>query len=279
MMRFIPDLLTSSYAAVDTSSTPAANTVSPPSRAPPPRAFVQKLRDEQALPASSTPRSAVQPRPSVPASATTSATTAHNLKFQARVGAKVDKAALETVMNRLTVEARAKFHQQRFEEALNLFRQAAALGDTTLADQAARARVEGGAMEHNIASCLHCLGEFAEAKQYYEAALAAFDPGHNSSRMSRFWNALYGDVDRKRRDFVRERLVDIEFGRKPDLDKYLDGFGVKRDVTPDLAQPPQYTPSGFAAGSAVTYASPLGAGAALYGAGLAAAPPNFAAAR
>jgi hypothetical protein len=29
--------------------------------------------------------------------------------------------------------------------------------------------------------------------------------------------------------------VDIQFGRKPDLDKYLDGYGTKRTVTPDMA--------------------------------------------
>ena len=37
---------------------------------------------------------------------------------------------------------------------------------------------------------------------------------------------------------VRERLVDISLRRKPDLDRYLDGASRKREVTPELAQPP-----------------------------------------
>ena len=44
--------------------------------------------------------------------------------------------------------------------------------------------------------------------------------------------------NKRRCAFVRERLVDIEFGRKPDLDKYLDGYGKERAVTDDLAAPP-----------------------------------------
>ena len=41
---------------------------------------------------------------------------------------------------------------------------------------------------------------------------------------------LYGDANRRRIDFVKERLVDITWGRKPDGDKYLDENGVKRPV-------------------------------------------------
>ena len=72
-----------------------------------------------------------------------------------------------------------------------------------------------GALVHNIASCLHCMGDFDTAKVHYEQALLAFqkDP---PSKVG-LW--LYGDPGKKRSDFVRERLVDIEMGRKPDVDK------------------------------------------------------------
>lgn len=171
------------------------------------------------------------------------------------MGGDVDKSALTAVFDRLVTEARVKFHQKKFEEALHLFKQCQAVCEK----MAGRGKhTEFGANAHNIASCLHCLGHFDEARTHYEQALAHFqlDPP------SRFWKAVYGDVDRRRCDFVRERLVDLEFGRKPDLDKYLDGFGYKRDVTADLAQPPQRmtTTDAFAIHGAAFGAAPIYAG-------------------
>ena len=46
--------------------------------------------------------------------------------------------------------------------------------------------------------------------------------------------ALSTHRDHSLQDFVRERLIDIQFGRKPDLDKFLDGYGQKRYVTPEI---------------------------------------------
>jgi hypothetical protein len=110
---------------------------------------------------------------------------------------------------------------------------------------------------HNIASCLHCLDDFATAKEYYERALAAFEgpSGDSGSRFS-FSYLVYGNVNRKRCEFVRERLVDIEFNRRPDLEKYLDGYGQKRTVTPDMAEKPPPRP---------TYASTYGYAASGFG--------------
>ena len=149
-----------------------------------------------------------------------------------QVGASVSKSALAEVAQRLLGEARAKFHQKKFEEALHLFQQCLALAQKTCAQED---HAEYGALMHNIGSCLHCLGDFATAKVHYENALAAFQKG---ARPSRVWMALYGSVDSRRCAYVRERLVDIEFNRKPDLDKFLDGWGYKREATPDLAEPP-----------------------------------------
>lgn len=41
-------------------------------------------------------------------------------------------------------------------------------------------------------------------------------------------------------DFVKERLVDITWGRKPDCDKYLDENGQKRPVPAGLTPPEDY---------------------------------------
>jgi len=131
----------------------------------------------------------------------------------------------------MIIEARKKFHQRKFEEALHGFQYSLAVAEKTTSARKSSKTAEYGALLHNIASCLHCLGDFASAKAYYERALTAFD-GPPPSRLSYL---VYGDVDRKRSDFVRERLLDIEHGRKPDLDKYLDGNGQRRNVTEELA--------------------------------------------
>jgi signal recognition particle GTPase len=154
--------------------------------------------------------------------------------FHAQVGTlePAALAALEAVSNSIIVEARKKFHQGNFEEALHGFQYCLAVAEKTTGSGDSSKIAEYGAMLHNIASCLHCLGDFATAKTYYERALQAFE----GPPPSRFSYMLYGDVDRKRCDFVRERLIDIEHGRKPDLDKYLDGYGNRRDVTAELAR-------------------------------------------
>ena len=150
-------------------------------------------------------------------------------QYHAQVGASVPKDALESVLGKLIVEARKHFHAREFEQALHVFRHALSIAEKT---SSKGSHSEYGAIMHNIASCLHCLGEFEDAKTHYLAALAAFQ----KHPVGRVWAALYGDVDKRRCDFVQERLVDIQFGRKPDLDKYLDGNGLKRDVTEAVIQ-------------------------------------------
>jgi len=187
--------------------------VAPPSRPPPPRSFVSQQRDGQ--PSSSY----APPNPTVVQS------------FHAQVGDNIPLSALEAISNSMIVEARKKFHQRSFEEALHGFQYCLAVAEKTTRAGKSSKTAEYGALLHNIASCLHCLGDFVSAKQYYERALIAFE----GPPPSRFTYLFYGDVDRKRCEFVRERLVDIQYGRKPDLDKYLDGYGNRRDVTADLA--------------------------------------------
>lgn len=83
-----------------------------------------------------------------------------------------------------------------------------------------------GAIVHNIGSCLHNLGEFEAAQAYYEQAVESFRKA-SSPLVDRLF---YGDINRRRIEFVKERLIDISWGRKPDEDKYLNEFGYKRDA-------------------------------------------------
>ena len=231
-------------------------TASMPSRPPPPASFVMEQRLSQAAVSGdrSAPRRVVDERipahhPAPPSSTrpgkvavaragssssspSSPSSVSPTTSFHAQVGKDVNRTALHAVFERLVIEARMKFHQRKFEEALHLFRQCLAMVEKTMAQGDSHS--EYGAILHNIASCLHCLGHFQEAKGMYERALTAFQKENNS----RFWRAINGDVGGRRCDFVRERLIDIEFHRKPDLDKYLDGYGYKREVTPDLALPP-----------------------------------------
>ena len=61
---------------------------------------------------------------------------------------------------------------------------------------------------------------------YYEQAIDAF----KRAKTPILEKVIYGDANKRRIDFVKERLVDITWGRKPDGDKYLDENGVKRPV-------------------------------------------------
>ena len=83
-----------------------------------------------------------------------------------------------------------------------------------------------GAIVHNIASCLHHLGELEAAQAYYEQAIQAFE----KAKTPFLERMMYGNTNQRRVDFVKERLIDISWGRKPDGDKYLDENGHKRPV-------------------------------------------------
>ena len=111
------------------------------------------------------------------------------------------------------------FHQRKFEEALNTFTHCLAVTEKT---RSAKDHAVRGAVIHNIASCLHNLGEMEAAKAYYEQAIEAF----KQAKTPVLEKAIYGDPNKRRVDFVKERLVDISWGRKPDGDKYLDARGI-----------------------------------------------------
>ena len=133
-------------------------------------------------------------------------------KYHAQIGAAVPREVLQQLEWNLLAEAKTLFHQRKFEEALNTFTHCLAVTEKTRSatDHAVR-----GAVIHNIASCLHNLGEMESAQAYYEQAIDAF----KKAKTPMLERAFYGDANKRRVEFVKERLVDISWGRKPDGDK------------------------------------------------------------
>ncbi|KOO26153.1 hypothetical protein Ctob_005670 [Chrysochromulina tobinii] len=149
--------------------------------------------------------------------------------YHAQIGADVAKETLQQLEWNLLAEAKTLFHQRKFEEALNTFTHCLAVTEKT---RSAKDHAVRGAVIHNIASCLHNLGEMEAAQAYYEQAIEAFKKAYTPL----VERAIYGDANKRRIDFVKERLVDISWGRKPDGDKYLDENGNKRPVAPVFGQ-------------------------------------------
>ena len=149
--------------------------------------------------------------------------------YHAQIGADVAKETLQQLEWNLLAEAKTLFHQRKFEEALNTFTHCLAVTEKT---RSAKDHAVRGAVIHNIASCLHNLGEMEAAQAYYEQAIEAFKKAYTPL----VERAIDGDANKRRIDFVKERLVDISWGRKPDGDKYLDENGNKRPVAPVYGQ-------------------------------------------
>ncbi|KAL1507352.1 hypothetical protein AB1Y20_008198 [Prymnesium parvum] len=155
--------------------------------------------------------------------------------YHAQIGHNVRLDALQDLECKLLATAKELFHQKKFEEALNTFTHCLAVTEKTRTskDQAVR-----GAVIHNIASCLHNLGELEAAQAYYEQAIQAFQKAETPV----IEKAFFGDVNKRRISFVKERLVDITWGRRPECDKYLDENGNKRPVR--VHYPPPSFPGG-----------------------------------
>lgn len=144
-------------------------------------------------------------------------------KYHAQIGGTVKKEVLNQLEWNLLTEAKEQFHRAEYELALNTFTACLAVTEKTRNSKDFAVR---GAIVHNIASCLHHLGEIEAAQEYYEQAIASFEKA-NTGVVERL---LYGDTNKRRVDFVKERMIDISWGRKPDIDKYLDENGRKRPV-------------------------------------------------
>jgi hypothetical protein len=82
-------------------------------------------------------------------------------RYHAQIGANVNKDALQQLEWNLLAEAKQLFHQRKFEQALNTFTHCLAVTEKTRSAQDHAVR---GAVLHNIASCLHNLGEMEAAQ-------------------------------------------------------------------------------------------------------------------
>ena len=89
-----------------------------------------------------------------------------------------------------------------------------------------------GAMLHNVASCLHHLAELDAAQAYYELAIANF---RRAEQLLFGIAALrpgpeHDSVNRRRIDFVNQRISDIGRQQAPDTRSYMDSSGTRRPV-------------------------------------------------
>ena len=80
----------------------------------------------------------------------------------------------------------------------------------------------------NIGAALHQRGDGQEAIAYYEQAVSAFEE-MGTPRMT--W-VLYGNVNTKRADYLRKRILEVRNARPVDPASYLDGYGREKQFTP-----------------------------------------------
>ena len=142
-------------------------------------------------------------------------------RYHAAIGAGVPRAALMELETKFSGQARQKFVSKDYEGALDLYAHCLALTERVQGSEEPEVR---GTNLHNLASCLHHMGEFEAARSYYEQAHRVFSAQPAQDYLS---SLIFHDVNQKRRDFVRERLIDINWGRKPGED-FLDASGTKR---------------------------------------------------
>lgn len=165
--------------------------------------------------------------------------------YHAQIGPCVKREALQALESNLLSEAKDLFHREQFEEALGRFTHGLSLVEKT---RTAKDLTVRGAILHNIASCLHHLGQYDAAQEYYQQAIQAF----TKCKTPLHERLLHGNMNQRRLDFVKSRLIDISWGRKPDNDKYLNEHARKRPVP----QPPAGTKLGASLSSDSEWAAP-----------------------
>ena len=128
--------------------------------------------------------------------------------------------AAELARQRKLLEgARKECMQHKWEEALELFTHALAVSEKVKASSTSSDPGGRGTLVHNIAFCLHCMGEFEAARGYYEQSLECFKkvtfPLHQKvingllypERLA--YELAYGGLNHNRIQMTKERLLDI----------------------------------------------------------------------
>jgi tetratricopeptide (TPR) repeat protein len=166
-------------------------------------------------------------------------------KHTANIGAEVSKLTLQRLEQRLLDDAKELCYAKKWDQAIHAFTHALAVCEKLRSPSDLTVRA---AIVHNLGYSLHCLGEFDAAKEYYEEALAYFRSIKTPALERWTVGLLHGDVNQSRILFIKERLLDLSFGRAPE-DEYLDEFGRKRPMPTTGSI---NTPSGGSAAGAAT---------------------------
>ena len=155
--------------------------------------------------------------------------------YHAQIGSSVSPSALLALEASLLDEAEVTASAGEWDAALNIFTPALAVTEKVRAagDTAAQASTQAAIVMH-IGSCLHHVGELEAAKAYYEEAIASIrrirTPTYErwfTSALGRVSGVPPPDLQLVRTQFIRARLHDIAFERKPECE-YLGECGPSR---------------------------------------------------
>ena len=159
-------------------------------------------------------------------------------RYHAAIGPGVNSSELAKLESKLLEEGRQACYKQLWDEALNLFTHALAVTEKAKTEMSADTG-NRATLVHNIAFCLHALGEFDAAKAYYEQSLEGFKnvnvPFSTKVLQGLLYperlicEAIYGGLNHNRIQMTKERIFDCEFKRLPDLTQ-LDGWGRRRPL-------------------------------------------------
>jgi len=140
---------------------------------------------------------------------------------------------LRGLISTLQKEAEKAYKTAKYDQALEAFSKLLAVVESRGKPTFWRTYVIGDSVDDmetrasclaNIGSCCHQMGEHESAKSYYEQAISAFD-AISTSRVT--W-LFYGDVNEKRCNYIRKRLLDLADAKQPPRANYLDGTGKER---------------------------------------------------
>jgi tetratricopeptide (TPR) repeat protein len=135
--------------------------------------------------------------------------------------------SVESLAHHVLGRARGLFALEKYADAAAAFTQCMALTEKYADD------VEylewSGAIVHNIASCYHHMGELDVALMYYDFAARDF------KKALKLTSGGLGvtSINRRRLQFVNQRLDDIQCSRPPNKDTYLDSSGQRCTVVSD----------------------------------------------
>ena len=93
----------------------------------------------------------------------------------ANIGADVSRETLLSLEHTLLEEAKEHCYGRRWEQAISAFTHALAVCEKARASSEIPVRA---AIVHNLGYCLHCLGEWDAAKEYYEQGLQVCFAAH-----------------------------------------------------------------------------------------------------